>query len=65
MITLMHCARAVALTVPDAEIFDRFGENRRAAYAAADRCDAQTMYARSEAKGEKTMDAYRKGDGSC
>lgn len=56
MITLMHSSRSRALTVADAEIFDRIGENQRAAYAAADRRDAQAMFARTDATGELNDD---------
>lgn len=56
MITLMYSCRSRTVTVADAAIFDRMGENRRAAYAAADRRDAQAMYARTAATGEKNDD---------
>jgi hypothetical protein len=56
MIILMHSARSRALTATDAEILNRFGHNRRATYAAADRRDAETMYARTDATGEHDDD---------
>lgn len=61
MITLMHSSRSRALTTADAAIFDRMGENPRAAYAAADRRDAQAMYARTDATGEKNDDSAHTG----
>ncbi len=54
MITLMHSSRSRPVTDVDAEILARIGENRRAAYAAADRRDAQMMFARSDATGERS-----------
>ncbi len=56
MITLMHMSFFRALTSIDAAILDRTGQNQRAAYAAADRRDAQFMYARTDATGERNDD---------
>lgn len=61
MITLMHNSRFRALTAADAAIFDRIGKNPCAAYAAADRRDAQAMYARTDATGEKNDDTRHTG----
>jgi hypothetical protein len=61
MITLMHSTRLRALTTIDAAIFARVGENRRAAYAAADRRDAEAMYARTDAVGETNADMEHPG----
>ena len=61
MITLMYSSRSGTLTTADAAILDRMGENRRAAYAAADRRDAHTMYARTAASGEKNDDTADTG----
>jgi hypothetical protein len=65
MITLMHSTRSRALTTRDAAILDRMSQNWRAAYAAADRRDAEAMYARTDAVGEKNGPSEPTEVGRC